>query len=150
PIRCGSYPCAAALRSQSPHRVGGPFVIRQSRLVLAAPLLLVAAAAPFAAAATPGFAFLNLGAGARAAAMGDAHVAVPGDAAALYWNPASLSHTDGNQVSLTHLEWFQDFRLESAALAARLPFADLGVMMTGLYTGQNDLVRRDSVGTDEG
>ena len=39
----------------------------------------------------PGFRFLNMGAASRAAAMGDAHVAVGGDVAAMYWNPALLA-----------------------------------------------------------
>jgi hypothetical protein len=40
---------------------------------------------------TTGFAFLNLPAGARAAALGGAYVALADDATALYWNPAGIA-----------------------------------------------------------
>ncbi len=107
---------------------------------------------PHALAASPGFAFLSLGGGARAASMGDAQVAVMGDASALHWNPASLTGLDGTEASLTHVEWFQSFRIETAVLSGRFPVARsrYGLLVTGMYAGDQDLVRRDSTGQDIG
>jgi hypothetical protein len=101
-------------------------------------------------AAVQGFTFLNLSTSARAAAMGDAQVAVSGDPAAIYWNPSLLAFAQGAEVSLTHVEWFQNFRLETAALAGRSSVINYGALVTGMYAGQEDLVRRDSTGADEG
>jgi hypothetical protein len=98
----------------------------------------------------PGFRFLNMGAASRAAAMGDAHVAVGGDVAAMYWNPALLADVRRSQASVTHLEWFQSFRLESAALGVVTPQIALGAQVTGLYADQDDLVATDDTGAEQG
>jgi hypothetical protein len=51
--------------------------------------------------------FLNIGAGARGMAMGNAQVASVDDATAGYWNPAGLIHVkDGLQISAMHAEYF--------------------------------------------
>lgn len=51
--------------------------------------------------------FLNIGAGARGMAMGNAQVASVDDATAGYWNPAGLTNVkDHAQVSLMHSEYF--------------------------------------------
>lgn len=51
--------------------------------------------------------FLNIGAGARGLAMGNAQVASVSDASAGYWNPAGLAHIkDDPDVSLMHAEYF--------------------------------------------
>lgn len=42
----------------------------------------------------------NLGVGARALALGNAYVAVPYDATAIYWNPAGLDHIQYKNLSL--------------------------------------------------
>ena len=51
-------------------------------------------------------AFLRLGAGSRALAMGDAFVALAEDATAGYCNPAGLSQLKSNQLLLQHSERF--------------------------------------------
>jgi hypothetical protein len=50
--------------------------------------------------------FLSTGVGARALAMGGAHVALAIDGTAAYWNPAGLSRLSRRQVSLMHSERF--------------------------------------------
>ncbi len=52
--------------------------------------------------------FLKIGAGGRAAAMGDAFVAVDNDASALYWNPAGIVQFDDNQALFSHNKWLVD------------------------------------------
>src|SRR3984957_133174 len=51
--------------------------------------------------------FLNIGAGARGMAMGNAQVASVTDGTAGYWNPAALANVrDVPQLSLMHAEYF--------------------------------------------
>ena len=75
----------------------------KSLLPLALALLLTGAAH---AASRYAGEFLGLGAGARAAALGSAYVALADDATAGYWNAAGLSALRGRQVHLTHAEHF--------------------------------------------
>ncbi len=101
-------------------------------------------------AATPGFAFLRLDPVARTAALGDVQATIGGQASSLAGNPATLTQLTGSAVSLSHVEWFQDFRLESAALATRTRFATIGAMVTGVYAGSGDFVLRDPNGAEGG
>ena len=51
--------------------------------------------------------FLNIGAGARGMAMGNAQVASVTDGTAGYWNPAALANvTTSPQLNLMHAEYF--------------------------------------------
>src|SRR3954471_15712741 len=51
--------------------------------------------------------FLNIGAGARGLAMGNAQVASVNDATAGYWNPAGLAEVKDNPTAtLMHAEYF--------------------------------------------
>lgn len=49
--------------------------------------------------------FLLISPGARAAAMGEAQVAVANDVYATYWNPAGLGFLDGSEVTGMHMRW---------------------------------------------
>jgi hypothetical protein len=52
--------------------------------------------------------FLKIAVGGRAAALGDAFVAVANDASALYWNPAGLVQFKDDQVLFSHNVWVVD------------------------------------------
>lgn len=86
--------------------------------------------------------FLRVGVGARAAAMGEAFIAVAQDASALYWNPAAMSPVLGTNVVLQHTEHFQSVRLEQAMLTHETDWGTLGLGFTGNY--MDDLERRDN------
>ncbi|HEY5565353.1 MAG TPA: type IX secretion system outer membrane channel protein PorV [Rhodothermia bacterium] len=58
------------------------------------------------AAAVP---FLQIEPDSRAAAMGNANVAVAGDANAVFWNPAGLAFQEGIEGSITHSQWLPEF-----------------------------------------
>ncbi|MBL0349084.1 MAG: PorV/PorQ family protein [Elusimicrobia bacterium] len=62
-------------------------------------LALAAGAATTEGLSTP---FLSMGAGARAAALGQAYTAVANDATAVYWNPAALPFLHRRTVTLMH------------------------------------------------
>ena len=61
--------------------------------------------------------FLNIGVGARAAAMGGAYSAVADDATASYWNPARLVFIEQKQLAFSHHSWYQDLSYENLAVA---------------------------------
>jgi hypothetical protein len=72
--------------------------------LLAAGGVLLALSISVPAATTEGLSspFLSMGAGARAAALGQAYTAVANDATAVYWNPAGLPFLHRRTVTLMH------------------------------------------------
>ncbi len=88
-----------------------------------------------------GLAFLKLGAGARAIAMGDAYVALGGDASSVYWNPAGAVGVDNIDVVLMHSEWFQGIRYEFVGGVQSDGRQAFGLGLMGLYT--DDIDRRE-------
>ena len=107
-------------------------------------------AAGAAHAMTPGFVFLSIDPVARAASLGDVQSTLGGEAASLYGNPATLTQLSGRAISLNHVEWFQDFRVESAALAVPTRHGTIAAMVTGVYAGSADFVLRDQNGAEGG
>ncbi len=63
-----------------------------------------------------GLAALQIGVGARPAAMGEAFVAVADDATGSFWNPAGNAWLPKRQAHFTHTEWFQDVQQNSASV----------------------------------
>ncbi len=69
------------------------------------------------AAGKSGLSFLKIGAGARAAALGEAFVAVPNaSSASLFWNPAGMVWTDKAQAHATYNQWIQDVDHQLASI----------------------------------
>lgn len=58
---------------------------------------------------------LKIGVGARAAAMGDAYVAIADDATAVYWNPAGIARLSGQTITLNHTAWPAEILFDQAA-----------------------------------
>lgn len=63
-----------------------------------------------------GLAALQIGVGARPAAMGEAFTAVADDATSAFWNPAGNSWLLKRQAHFSHTEWFQDVQQNSASI----------------------------------
>jgi hypothetical protein len=97
--------------------------------------------------------FLRLGAGARAAGMGEAFAAVADDVYSLYWNPAGLAKVQDRQALLAHTMWFMDVSQEYGAYCQKLPgsLGNVGVSVTYLMTSfekrAGDTETADSNGT---
>lgn len=53
--------------------------------------------------------FLQIEPDSRAAAMGNANVALADNANAVYWNPAGLARQEGLSASITHSQWLPQF-----------------------------------------
>lgn len=77
-----------------------------------------------------GLAFLKIGAGSRAAALGEAYVALAHDANAIYWNPAGLALSNQAQLAVTHLEWLENINHNFAAISFRGFGGTLGLAIT--------------------
>lgn len=85
---------------------------------------------PLGAAGTTSAEFLKNGAGARAAAMGDAQAAVAADVFALHWNPAGLSRLKAPEGGFMHQQWLEGVRQQQ--FAAALPLRALGTVAVGV------------------
>lgn len=85
---------------------------------------------------TTAAAFLNIGVGARAVAMGGAFVAVANDASALYWNPGGVAVIKNNQAIFNHSEWLAGIKFDFAGVVMNLgEMGRLGVSATVLSMG---------------
>lgn len=67
-------------------------------------------------------AFLEIGVGARAMAMGGAYVAIANDPTALYYNPAGIVWMDKIQMELMHNKWLVGTNYEFVGATMPLPF----------------------------
>lgn len=117
------------------------------RLAGVAACALVAVWAGSARAADPGdtgLAFLKIGVGARAAAMGEAYVAVAQDPTATYWNPSGIANAPDLEFHASHNEWISDVRYEYLAAVQGMRGQALGVHVALLHMGE--LEGRDDTG----
>lgn len=125
-------------------------------LALALLLLSVPAAAISNTAGTSGAQFLKLGAGARAAAMGDAFTAVADDAFAAYYNPAGLARLARPQLGGAHSAMFETVSYQSLSFA--VPFGrderiegdanKHALALSIYYLGVSDIERRTGDSTN--
>ena len=118
--------------------------VRRALALVAPVAALLAFAAPSAMAAPPGFAFLEVPATARGAAMGGAYSALARGVDAAFWNPAGLSDVNGTQVSATHIEWIQGLKHDQFALAGQLFGGGLAASLRAMYSQPID--ERDDLG----
>ncbi len=94
-------------------------------------------------------AFLEIGVGARAQAMGGAFVSLVQDATAMYWNPAGIGKVSGIEMTFTHVNWLVDTNFDYAGIVAPIGgIAALGANLTILGSGKEQPVR--VVGQEEG
>jgi len=128
------------MRPRAPFRSATLFAL----LGLASVAAVGALARPAAAGTTTGFAFLNLPAGARAAALGGAYTALADDPTAAFWNPAGiaaatpLTGKDEMAVTGVHHESIQNFRQDLVAATWRRGGDGLSLAFNSHYTGGID------------
>ncbi len=56
-------------------------------------------------------AFLGIGAGPRALALGSATVATASDASSIYWNPGAIAQLPQNEINFSNMDWFIDTKI---------------------------------------
>lgn len=116
-------------------------MLRPRDFALFAALIL---AAPPVEAAPAGFAFLEVPAGARAAAMGGAYVSLVEGVEGVFWNPAALAGVQGTQVTGGHTEFVQSLKHDQFALAGRLLGGGVAGSIRAMYT--QPIAARDELG----
>jgi long-subunit fatty acid transport protein len=93
-------------------------------------------------------AFLEIGVGARAQAMGGAYVALANDVSAMYWNPAGISRLDRIEVMFTFSDWLVDTRHTYAGIV--FPLGGVGAIGANVTSfGMPDQPVR-AIGQEEG
>ena len=114
-------------------------------------IIILCFAAPCAYAqegGSTGLAFLKLGVGSRALAMGEAYSAIASDPSAVYYNPAALSLSNTPQLLLMHKEWIQDTRTEFIAAKTSLNALTFGLGINS--TSVDNIEIRENPGPAEG
>ena len=94
-------------------------------------------------AGTSAAAFLQIGVGARAMAMGNAGTTLARDATALYWNPAAAANlTAEASVTFDHTDWLVDTNLDFLGMTFRVPGAGtIGLSVLAFDAVDNQPVR---------
>ncbi len=84
----------------------------------------------------------NLGAGARAMAMGNGYTALAEDATAIYYNPAGLPYLSSQEITFLHTVLFEGTVYDYAAYV--YPYTSIGGFgIAGMRLGTDDIGRRD-------
>ena len=88
---------------------------------------------------TSAAAFLEIGVGARAMAMGGAYAALANDASGIYWNPAGIAWSTGMQAELMHTEWLAETNFDFVGIVAPIPAirSTIGIALTNMDYGEN-------------
>ncbi|MFA6093803.1 MAG: PorV/PorQ family protein [Elusimicrobiota bacterium] len=102
-------------------------------IILLSALLFIAALPLYAF--DSGAAFLRIGTGARAEALGGAYTALASDVNALRYNPGGLGGLSKRELGFTHAQWVMDSQFDVLAFAQPLKTGSLGVGMARLGMG---------------
>jgi hypothetical protein len=90
--------------------------------------------------------FLKLGAGARAAGLGEAFAGLADDSTSIYWNPAGLTRLDGKSLSMMHAVWFGETSYDWLAYA--MPLGKRWAFGVGAqYMSYGNITKIDSAGS---
>jgi len=89
--------------------------------------------------------FLKLGAGARAAAMGNAFASVADDVTATYWNPAGLSQITSPEISLMENSWLMDSQYQFVGGGMPVGNSAVGFSVQRVSYGTMDRYTADNV-----
>src|SRR5262245_47551584 len=95
---------------------------------------IVTLSAAVATAAPPGFAFLEVPTGARAASLGGAYASLATGAEAVYWNPARLTTARGLEIAGAHSELFESLRHDAFAVGGHLFGGGIAASLRALYS----------------
>ena len=114
-------------------------------------LLLVAVQIPVQAQSEAGSIFLLISPSARAAGMGEAHVAVADDAYASFWNPAGLAFLEGSELAFMHVNWLPNLAddMYYDFFAFRRYFPNIGALGGHIiYLGLGEQIRMGETADD--
>ena len=84
--------------------------------------------------------FLLIEPSARVSAMGNAGVTLPGEASAVFYNPAAPGHMPASDAQFTYSQWLADITYNYAAAAIKLgPAHTVFLTVTALNSGEMDV-----------
>lgn len=85
--------------------------------------------------------FLNIGVNARAAALGNAYIAIVNGPEATYYNPALLTSLEGTKISFTHTNLYAGINHDFVAISRNFgqKIGTFGLSTTGLYTDEMEV-----------
>jgi long-subunit fatty acid transport protein len=93
---------------------------------------------------------LKLGAGARAASLGNAYAGISDDSTAVYWNPAGLTQLNTKAISVTHSMLFEGIYYDWVSCVKPLDNGQ-GILGIGVqYLSYGTLKETDSTGLEIG
>src|SRR5258708_2638731 len=92
--------------------------------------------------------FLKIATDARGVALGDSIVSMVRGADALRWNPAALGLLEGKEVSATHIQYYQNVKIEN--INAAYPIEEGGIGTSAFYLSPGTLEGRDILGNKTG
>ncbi len=92
--------------------------------------------------------FLKIATDARGVALGDSAVSMARGIDAVRWNPAALSKLETKEFSGTHIQYYQDIRIENAGFA--YPLEESALAVNALYLSPGTLDGRDIQGIQTG
>jgi hypothetical protein len=118
-----------------------------ARVLIAIVAALVMNRTSMAAVGESSFEFMLIGTGARGAAMAEAFTAVSGDVGAPVFNPASAGKMMGTELSLSHISYIQDVRIEQFSAMTRSRDFRYGISLN--VGSVSDLERRDDYPSEE-
>ena len=95
---------------------------------------------------TSGSQFLNIPVSARSASLGEAYTGFAEDSGIIEYNPAGLGNIFTNELSLSHLAYFENTTLQSMSLT--LPTRKFTFGLNGKYLNTKD-TERDIYGVDK-
>lgn len=83
----------------------------------------------------------------RASALGGAYSAIGNDAQSIYFNPAGFVQLKKHEVSLVHVQWFEDIRMQNLSLAFKAD-PKLAVGLGFSYMGMPEIQGKDRFGQE--
>jgi hypothetical protein len=92
--------------------------------------------------------FLRIATDARGVALGDSIISMVRGADAVHWNPAALGVLDGREVSATHIQYYQDVKIEN--VSAVYPIEEGGIGASIFYLSPGSLDGRDNFANPTG
>lgn len=84
--------------------------------------------------------FLKIGVDARSAAMGNAYVAMEGDASSIFWNPAGIANVKGVEFLFNNSDWLAGTSFNYIGLVINAQrFGSLGLAVTQLGVPESEV-----------
>ncbi|KAA3608458.1 MAG: hypothetical protein D8M58_19460 [Calditrichaeota bacterium] len=109
-------------------------------------LYIILLSASFSFAGKYAASFLELGIGARALGMGNAHVALSDDAYGFYWNPSGMAFLNNFQAASMRADLFNSLEQQNFVSAAMPVFGGVTVALSWVRLSVDDIPRYQSEG----